>query len=389
MIKKIAALFLGLISVLPAAYADSAATNAPIKIGAIYNMTGDQASLGGPSSRGAQLAVQQINAAGGVLGRPLKLILLDGKTQPAVITAEAKKLAADKDVVAVIGLSDTDMAMAAIPPLAAAKKLFFTSGATAPKLVKMAPGYVFMACFADNQQASAAAEFAFEKLQGKTALLLTQKDAEYTRLLAHYFQGSFTKVGGKVIAQESFTQKKLDLAADLKKLKDQKVAPDVIYLAAEPTTIVPMIKQLRQAGFTQPILGGDSFDNPALLAMGDAANNVYYTTHGLLTKDNSDPQVQRFVSDYQAAYQQAPENSFAGLGYDTVKLLANAIRKADSTDTNKIREALLQIKFFDVVTGMLSYLNNNPIPMKTVIVLEIKDNNRTLAAEFTPQDVVE
>lgn len=363
------------------------ADNAPIEIGAIYNLTGEQSALDIPSLEGAKLAVTEINAAGGVLGRPLKLVAIDGKTQPAVITAEVKELTADKNIVAFMGLSDTDMAMAAIPAIAAVKKIFITSGATSPKLPAAAPGYVFLACFSDDQQATAAAEFAYEKLKVKTAYVLTEKDMEYAQLLARYFQQTFTKMGGKIIASDTFTHHAPDIKEQLNKIKSLAIKPDIIYLAAGPNAPL-IIKQIRAAGFTQPILGGDGFDSDEMLNLpANVSNGVYYTTHTLFANNKGDAQVQQFITNYQTTYHHLPENGFAGLGYDTVKLLAKAIQTANSTDTDKIRQALLQIKFFDVVTGMMSYVNNNPIPMKTVLIVQMQNGQRFPAEQFTPQMV--
>jgi branched-chain amino acid transport system substrate-binding protein len=170
----------------------------PIKIGAIYNLTGAQASLDVPSTNGAMLAIKEINAAGGLLGRPVELVLYDGKTDAATISNAATKLTESDQVIAMLGFSDSDQTLAAAPIAAKAGVVFVTSGATSPKLPEQVPDYLYMACFGDNVQAAAGAEYAHNTLGAKTAYLLIDKDMEYTLLLGKYFKERFTELGGNV-----------------------------------------------------------------------------------------------------------------------------------------------------------------------------------------------
>jgi branched-chain amino acid transport system substrate-binding protein len=163
----------------------------PIHIGAIYNLTGSQAPLDGPSLDGARLAVDRINAAGGLLGRRVELLERDGQTNPALVRYDAQDLVALK-VTAIIGLSDTDQVLAAAPVAASAGIPFVTGGATSPLLPTQVPDWLFLACFGDNVQAAAGAEFAADWLSARTAAILFDKDMDYTRLLQSYFGQSFT-----------------------------------------------------------------------------------------------------------------------------------------------------------------------------------------------------
>src|SRR5262245_9864636 len=158
-------------------------TAVPLKIGAIYNLTGAQSALDRPSLRGAQLAVKQLNAAGGVLGRQVELIAYDGKTDPDTVRQQTEKIVSTEQVAALIGLSDTDMVLAAAPVAAKAQKVFLTSGATSPRLPQQVPEYLFLACFGDNVQAAAGAEYASTTLRVKTAYVLFDDNMEYARLL--------------------------------------------------------------------------------------------------------------------------------------------------------------------------------------------------------------
>lgn len=357
------------------------AQTSPIVIGALYNFSGAQSLLDDFSVNGAKLAIDEINAAGGVLGRPLQLVIQDGETQAEIVKKAATTLANDKDIVAVVGLSDTDMALDAIPVLRAHKKLFITSGATSPQLPNAAPGWVFLGCFSDNKQAQAGADFAYQTL-GKTALVITQDDNSYAKLLHQYFQPEYTKLGGKIIAELQFNHQNSELSQKLRALKNSGVNPDVIYVAAGPQMGLKMVAQLREAGFKQPILGGDAFDSEELDKQPrEQIGTLYFTTHAFVDRLNPKPNVQRFITAYQNAYQQLPDSSFAGLGYDVVHLLAQAITQANSTDPEKIRAALMHMQNFEGVTGRSDY-ENSYIPNKDITIMRFDKGKRELVKEL-------
>src|SRR5262245_8671825 len=364
-------------------------TAAPaVKIGAIYNLSGAQAGLGRPSLRGAQLAVKQLNAAGGVLGRQVELIAYDGKTDPETVQQQTEKAITTEGLAALIGLSDTDMVLAAAPIAAKAQKVFLTSGATSPRLPQQVPEYLFLACFGDNAQAAAGAEYAFEALQAKTAYLLFDDDMEYARLLAHYFNMRFLELGGTVGLEESYKGKNPDLSPHLRKFAALARQPDLLYIAAGPEDAGRIVKLIRDAGIATPIMGGDSFDTPALLQLaGTDANNTYYTTHILLDEEASGKQVKDFMAAYKAEYGVLPEHAFAALGYDTMLLLADAIKRAGTDTASGIRRALQDTKNWQGVTGSISFDHASRVPQKAVSIVRVKDRRLTLAATVLPQHV--
>ena len=372
-------LLVALIFISSAALANQTADSAqaPITLGAIYNLTGAQAPLDLPSALGAQLAVMELNKQGGLLGKPVKLNLVDGESQPALIQQEAKIFAQNKAISIAFGLSDTNMVLAAAPALTQAHKLFITSGATSPNLPQQIPNFLLLACYTDQMQADTLANFAFNDLDGKTAYILTNQDMSYTVLLAQYFQQTYKQIGGKIVGFNSFKQD-VPLNKQLKMLAAIKPAPDIIFLAAGPTEAAQLITQIRQAGYKQPILGGDSFDSATLLKnIGKPAGNIYYTTHAFISWANPNKKVQHFIRQYKNTYHQLPANSFAGLGYDTVNLIAAAITKAQSTDPLKVRQAMYEIKNWPGVTGSISY-NNSPIPDKQITIIKIHNAKKTL-----------
>jgi branched-chain amino acid transport system substrate-binding protein len=360
----------------------------PIKIGAIYNLTGAQASLDSPSANGAKLAVKEINDAGGVLGSKLELVLYDGKTDAATIGNAATQLAESDKVVTMLGFSDTDMVLAAAPIAAKAGIPFITSGATSPKLPDQVPDYLFMACFGDNVQAAAGAEYAYNTLKAKTTYLLIDKGMEYTLLLGKYFKERFTELGGQIVLEDTYQTGDKDFSAQITKVKALGTMPDMLYIASGPDDVGTIVKQFRDAGIDKPIVGGDGYDTPLLVQIaGKGAENTYFTTHSLMDAQLGTDAVKKFISAYQAEFKNPPENAFAGLGYDAVKLVADAIKRAGSADPKAIRDALQNTKDLPGVTGTITFQPGSRIPQKGVTIILVKDGKFTLAAEVVPQKV--
>jgi len=360
----------------------------PVKIGVIYNLTGGMASLDVPSANGAKLAAKEINAAGGVLGRQLELVVYDGKTDAATIGNAATQLVESDKVIAMMGFSDTDMTLAAAPIAAKAGIVFVTSGATSPKLPEHVPDYLFMSCFGDNVQAAAAAEYSFNDLKAKSAYLLIDKGMEYTLLLGQYFKERFTELGGQIALEDTYQTGDKDFSAQITKLKALATMPDIIFISAGPDDVGVIVKQFRDAGMDKPIVGGDGYDTPLLVEIaGPGAENTYFTTHSLMDPDLGTDAVKKFITAYQAEYNTPPENAFAGLGYDTVKLLADAIKRAGSDDPKAILEALKSTKDFPGITGSITFPPGSRIPQKGVTMILVKGGKFTLAAEIVPEKV--
>lgn len=361
---------------------------APIKIGALYNLTGGMASLDVPSANGAKLAAKEINDAGGVLGRKIDLVMYDGKTDPATIGNAATQLVESDKVKAMLGFSDTDMTLAAAPIAAKAGIPFVTSGATSPRLPDQVPTYLYLACFGDNVQAAAAAEFSFNDLKAKTAYLLVDKGTEYTLGLGKYFKERFTELGGQVVLEDTYQTGDKDFSAQITKLKGLATPPDIVFISSGPDDVGVVVKQFRDAGIDKPIVGGDGYDTPLLVQIaGKGAENVYFTTHSLMDPQLGTDPVKKFMTAYQAEYKTPPENAFAALGYDTVKLIADAIKRAGSDDPKAILTALGQTKDFPGVTGSITFQPGSRIPQKGVTVILVKDGKFTLAKEVVPQKV--
>lgn len=352
----------------------------PVQLGAVFNLEGTQADLDRPSSRGAQLAVQQLNDAGGILNREVQLLLEDGKTDTMIIRQKVETILAQApEVVAFLGLSDTDMALAAAPAAKAAKRVFLTSGATSPRLPAQVPDYLFLACFGDNVQAAAAAEWAFDSLLARTAVILYDSLDTYTILLHQYFASRFESLGGTILTTRGYDPD------DIGQISQGLPAADVVFLsAAIVERIAPIVRQLRQQGIASPVLGGDGYDSESGWAANPDISDVFYTTHAYLGAANTKVQIQNFRNAYSAAYNGSQPDAFAALGYDAVNLLADAIRRAGSTDPEAVRQALAATSGFQGVTGVIRYENGNQIPRKSVSMIEVKNGQTSLKAEVVP-----
>jgi branched-chain amino acid transport system substrate-binding protein len=351
----------------------------PVVFGAIYNLTGAQKNLDLPSSEGARLAVEEANATGGVLGRPIKMLLVDGQTQTRRIAAEAMQLVERTPPVSgLIGFSDTDMVLAAAPIAGKHRRVFITSGATSPLLPAEVPEYLFLACFGDNVQAAAGAEWAFNSRKTRTVAVLYNEDTSYTRLLRGYFETRFKELGGKILSSQAYRAP--GFAIKFETLR----AADMVYLAAYPDEVTTIIPLLRKAGVTAPILGGDGLDIGSAWSKIPETRDVYYTTHAYLGADNPDPAVQAFRKRYAAAYPGKEPDAFTALGYDTARLLLAAIGKAGTAAPGPVRNALATPTGFRGVTGEISYRDGSRIPAKSVTIMRVAGARQEFVGSVLP-----
>lgn len=356
-----------------------------IRIGAIYNLNGTQSALDIPSAQGAQVAVQEINENGGIGGKKIRLFLYDGGTDPEKIRESANRLIKEDHVVAIIGMSDSDMVLPAARVAAASGRVFVTSGATSPWLPDEVPGYLYLACFGDNAQAAASAEYARQDLGASTAYIIADDSMQFTRMLSGYFAGRFTQGGGTISGNMSYAGKWEPGQKPMTTLKELSVKPDVIFVACGPQDCGAIVHDIRQAGISVPVLGGDSFDSQDLIAaVGPGAGRIIYTTHGYISSMSPDPAVRSFAGRYKQAFGQEP-TAFAGLGYDTVNVLALAINNTPSS--GDLRNGLSAIDGYDGLTGTISYKPQERIPVKSVTLMEINNGTVSFVGERVPVQV--
>jgi branched-chain amino acid transport system substrate-binding protein len=376
----------------PAAASGSAAatggtTGGTLKIGGGFALTGGESALDLPAAHGAQLAVKEINAAGGVNGQQIELITHDSKYDMTVTAQVAKQYVEQDKVPVFLGYTDSDSVIASGPTFQNAKIPFITVGATSPKLPTQIGDMMFLACFGDNVQAAVGAEYAYKKF-GKNAAFLWDKGQEYTTLLGQYFKARFAELGGTLALEDSYESKATDFSAQITKIKALNPKPDFYYVAAMPDNIGTLVKQFRDAGLTGPIVGGDGYDTPDLVkTAGPATSNVFFTTHALMDSTIGTDAIKKFIAAYKAEFGNDPENAFAALGYDTVYLMVDAIKRAGGTDATAVKNALEATKDFKGITGAISFGPGVHVPQKGVTVIDIEGGKLTLAGEVVPEKV--
>jgi branched-chain amino acid transport system substrate-binding protein len=369
------------------ATASGATTGGTIKIGGGFALTGAESALDLPAANGAQLAVKQINAAGGVNGSQIDFIVHDSQYKMDVTAQTAKQFVEQDKVPLFVGYTDTDSVLAAGPTFQAAKIPFITVGATSPKIPTQIGDMMFLACFGDNVQAAVGAEYSYNTF-GHNAYFLWDKGIEYTTLLGGYFKSRFTELGGTIALEDSYDDNATDFSSQITKIKALSPAPDFYYVAAMPYNIGPLVKQFRDAGITGPIVGGDGYDTPDLVKVaGAAADNVFFTTHALMDATGGTDGIKKFMTDYKAEFGNDPENAFAALGYDTVNLLVDAIKRAGSTDSAAVKSAIESTKDFPGITGAITFSAESHVPQKGVTVIAVKGGKFTLGAEVVPEKV--
>ncbi len=381
---RTAALAALLLALLVAAWAEGGAE--PIPIGALYGITGGMSSIDAPGANGMRLAAKEINAKGGVLGRPIRLVIEDGKTDPTVTANAMSRLINVHRVVAVGGLNDTTFVLAAGPIAQKAGVPFVTAGATAPQIPDQVGDYMFMAPFGDDAQAFVAADYSYRTLKARSAWILTDQAYDFTKTLTRFFKERWSKNGGKVALEDQYRGGDTDFSAQITRLRAQRPAPDLLFVSAVPNEAGLIIKQIRQAGVQTPIVSGDGFDTPLIVSVPgpSLAHNVHFTTHAYVQPDSPKREVQAFIRAYRAEYKRDPENAFAALGYDTLYLIVDAIRRAGSTDRAKIRDALAATRGFKGVTGTITYEAGRRVPKKSVTVIKVTRGKLSFAAEITP-----
>jgi len=356
-----------------------------IKIGLLNEMTGGNATIGTAAANGAKMAIKEINAKGGVLGKQLKAVSADNKSEPAEAANAMTKLLMQDNVVAVTGTFSSSNAIAAASVAESAKKPYLIAGATNPKVTvdpktKKVKKYIYRVCFIDPFQGTVAANFASNNLKATKAAMLIDNSSDYSKGLGEFFQTAFVKAGGTVVANEAYLQKDTDFKATLTKIKAQ--GADVLFVPGYYEEVGKIVKQAREMGLTMPIVGADGWDSPKLaeIAGEKALNNTFFTNH--YSVDDPSEAGKAFVANYTKEFGQKPE-ALAVLGYDAVYVLVDAIKRANSTDADKIIAALSDTKNFKAVSGITT-INASHDADKSAVIIEMKDGKQILNTSIKP-----
>lgn len=354
-----------------------------IKIGANLELSGGVASYGQSAKEGIELAIEEINKEG-INGKKLKLVTVDNKSDAAEATNGALKLATQDKVVAMIGAATSTNTLAQVQIAQDNKIPLITPTATNATITNKdgkLNDFVFRTCFIDPFQGTVAANFATNDLKVKSAAVLIDSSSDYSKGLAASFKKNFEANGGKIVKEEAYIAKDTDFRATLTNIKSAN--PEYIFVPGFYEEVGLIIKQAREIGLNVPIMGGDGWDSPKLVEIAGAntLNNTFITNH--YSSGDSDKKVQDFVSAFKAKYDGKSPDAFTALGYDTVYFLADAIKRAGSSDSSKIQKALAETDGLELVSGKVK-LDQNHDPIKAAVILEYKNGEQQFKTKINP-----
>jgi branched-chain amino acid transport system substrate-binding protein len=336
-----------------------------IKVGEVDPLSGGVSQFGIECHQGFLLAFEQINAAGGLLGQQVELVSEDDQSKPGQSARAVQKLITEDEVVAILGDATSSATLESAPIAQAAKIPMITPSATNPRITEVGD-FIFRVCFLDEFQGRVLARFAKAELNAQRIFTLTDVRQDYSVYLQTFFKDEFTKLGGTIVGEQSYSTGDTHFRAQLTSIRAAK--PDAIFVPGYYSEVALIIKQGRQMGLTMPFIGCDGWANQALLTVGgNAIDGCYFTNH--FSPNDQTPVVKDFVTKYQAKYGSVPD-SFAALGYDAASILSDAIKRAGSADPQKIRDALATTTGFDGVTGKIS-LDANRNASKPALILKV------------------
>ena len=355
-----------------------------IILGANYEMTGALAAVAKQTVNGINLAIKQTNEQGGVLGKQIKLIIADNKSEPSESANAITKLIKNDNVKLVFGSVASSNVLATVQIAHDSKIPLITATATNPSVTmeqNQVRPYVFRTCFIDPFQGEVMANFAAKSLQAKNAVMYIDSSSDYSKGLAKIFAEKFIANGGMIIGEESFLQKDQDFKSTLTKIKA--INPDVVFIPAYYEEVGKIIRQAREIGIKSQLIGTDGWDDPKLIEIAglSAVEGTFFSNH--YSPQDQDPKVVEFVKAYKAEYNQEP-SALAVLGYDCALVVIDAIKRAGSDDPEKIRQALEETKKLQITTGLLS-IDNNHNPIKSAVVVEIKNGQQIFKEKINPQ----
>ncbi|HMJ91608.1 MAG TPA: ABC transporter substrate-binding protein [Candidatus Acidoferrum sp.] len=340
-----------------------------IKVGEFASLTGSEASFGRSSHNGTLIAVDEINATGGLLGKKIELITEDDQSKDGESKTAVKKMISRDKVVAILGEVASGRSLEAAPICQQFKVPQISPSSTNPKVTQIGD-YIFRVCFEDRFQGGAVlAKFALNSLKAKRIAILTDVSAAYSAGLTTYFKEQFIANGGQVVIEQKFTKDDKDFKAQLTAIKAQK--PDAIFMPIYygPATLIAI--QARELGIKVPLFGGDGWEAPELIqgpGAAEALEGCYFSTH--FAPDQEGSHAKEFVAKYEKRFGIKPD-AMAALGYDSAMVLADAIKRANSTEGAKIRDALAATKDFEAVTGKMS-LDAERNARKPAVIIQIK-----------------
>lgn len=356
-----------------------------IRIGLNYELTGNTATYGTNLKDGVLLAFEEINAAGGVLGKELETVVIDNKSDATESANVSTRLATRENVVALLGPATSGNTKAAIPAAMQNKIPLISASATADDVTLDANGnvkeYAFKTCFNDSFQGVMMAQFAYNDLGLRKAAVLADTTSDYAQGLSKSFQKTFKELGGEILSVEAYAAGDTDFKAVLTNLKGEN--PELLYVPGYYEEVGLIIRQARELGLNVPILGGDGYESPKLfeLAGKDALNDIYYSSHYSPMDDSE--QVLKFKENFRKKFNKEPD-AFNALGYDLGYLVADALERAGEANPEKLKVALEETDGFAGITGTLT-IDESHNPIKSVTIIKIVDGEPTFLMKLDPE----
>jgi branched-chain amino acid transport system substrate-binding protein len=353
--------------------------HADIKVGEVASLTGKEAAFGQSSHKGTVLAIEELNASGGVLGEKLDLITEDNESKAGESVTAAKKLIARDKVVALLGEVASSRSLEMAPVAQAFHIPMISPSSTNPKVTEIG-NYIFRVCFIDPFQGTVMSKFARDTLKVHRVAMLTSVSSAYSVGLAKYFKENFLANGGEIPLEQKFSEGDKDFNAQLTAIKAANV--QAIFVPGYYTEAALISKQARALGLNIPLFGGDGWEAPQLIEIGgDAVNGVYYSTH--YSPENTTPIVQSFIAKFQKRWNGETPDAMAALGYDSAELLVDAIKRAGSTKAPAVRDALAHTKDFPGVTGNIT-IDAERNPTKSAVVVTVKNGKFKFVETIAP-----
>jgi branched-chain amino acid transport system substrate-binding protein len=352
-----------------------------IRIGEYGSMTGGTATFGTSNHEGVMLALDEINAAGGLLGKQVRVVTEDDQSKPEEAVTAVLKLIKQNQVSAVIGEVASSRSLAAAPQCQSNGIPMLSPASTNPKVTQVGD-YIFRACFIDPFQGKTMATFAVDRLHAKRIAILTDTKNDYSVGLTQFFRQSAIALGAQIVAQESYSEGDIEFKAQLTTIKAAN--PEVVYVPGYYTECALVARQARELGLDVPLLGGDGWDSPKTIEIGGkAVEGVYLTNH--YSPEDQRPVVQEFITTFKKKYGGRAPDTFAVLGYDAMQLMADAIRRAGSTDGAKVRDALAATTDFAGVSGQIT-IDAERNARKAIVILQIRDGRFRFVESIPPPD---
>ena len=351
-----------------------------ILLGEVGSLTGSEATFGISTRNAIELAINEVNAAGGVKGKKIEVRVYDNQSKPEEAANAAMRLVMQDRVAVVIGENASSNTLAMAPAVARAQVPLISPSATNPRVTSEGGPFVFRVCFVDTFQGEAMAAFARRNLGLGRVAVLTDLKSDYSIGLADVFRRRFRELGGQVISEESYAKGDTDFRALLTRVKARR--PEAIFIPGYYSDAGPIAHQARELGIQALLLGGDGWESGGKLVElgGSAVEGAYYSTH--FSPDNPSPVVQSFIGRYRARYGKLPD-SLGALGYDAARVGIDALRRSAGPGGPALRDAIAATHDFEGVTGRISF-GPDRNAVKSTVVVRLAEGKPVFVAEVSP-----